>query len=423
LFSNARAEEETRLRVVIAESQFVGHYFTYVRRVLEAVREIATDITLLVSPEGLRSAEFETNIRPILKSENVIDSLRRPRGSVLKGTWDMVRLVRDAVRTTKADHLFMTTADNIAQAVGMASLGCYRPFPRSVQSEGLLTKLSFTYANADRKIPYPLIKAGLEHSPWTRLHVIDLLAYQWLKNNAPRLAARFSLIPDPVETFTQLSKQEARLQLSLPEDGRYLVCPGILNYRKGIGALIEAFLSSKTSYTDRILLAGPIEPEIQLLLADPRCVDLIRQQRLIVVGKYLSAEELGQVICAGDITVCPYPQQCHPSSIAIKSLACNRPVLGANSFWLGTMIPAFSMGWNAPVNDTLRFGGMIGRALNESAGWERLGIAKRLVDFQSISRFKDCWVEGLRVRNGFASSDLHSEGESIIADAGLSDYK
>jgi len=410
------------MHVVIAEAQFIGHYYTYVRRVLEAVRGLDCRVSLLVSPEGLKSKEFATNLAPALQGENVSDCLRMPRMGMLRGTMDMIRVVRDAVKSTRADHLLVPSADNVAQAVGLASLGFYRPFPSRVQAEGLMTKLSFVYPGAERTIPHQLIMAGLRRSPWTRLHTIDLLAYQWLRNNAPKLAEQFSLIPDPVEEFAQLTKQEARRKLGLPEDGRCLVCPGILIYRKGVGLLLEAFLAAKTRPTDRILLAGPVGDDVAATLRDSRYEQLVRDRRVLVVDRYLDVEGMGQAFCAGDVTVCPYPQQWHPSSIAIKSLACNRPVLGADSFWLGSMIPAFEMGWTVPVHDPQVFSRTIELALEESAGWKRSDAAGRLVRFQSVERFQECWLAGLKERLGLEPVKFADDGNEIIAAAGLANY-
>lgn len=410
------------MRVVIAEAQYIGHYYTYVRRVLESVRDLAQDVTLLVSPEGLKSREFETNLRPFLGGVEVRDSLRMPRGGMFRGAGDMVRLVRDAVRSTRADHLLVPSADNVAQAVGIASLVAWRPFRPPVQAEGLLTKLSFVYPEAERTIPSPLIVRGLLRSPWTRLHTIDLLAWVWLKNRAPRLAERFSVIPDPVEDFAVLTHREARRALGIPEDGRYLVCPGILIYRKGVGLLLEAFLAARTEASDRILLAGPVGDDVAATLRDPRFAPLVRDQRVVVVDRYLNVEEMGQAFCAGDVTVCPYPQQWHPSSIAIKSLACHRPILGADSFWLGQMIPAFGMGWTVPVHDPPVFSQGIETALAGAAAWRRSEAAGELVAWQSVENFRNCWSEGLRSRLGLASRPVTGDIGQLVRSVGLDRY-
>lgn len=411
------------MRVAIAEPRFIGHYYTYVRQVVLAIREVGCEATLALSPEGIRSREYAINLEPYLEGEKILPVLSRPNRGGIRGAMDFVRIARDAVSISDAAHLLVPSGDGIAQAIGTASLVGYRPYGQEVSSEALLTKLSLAYSGATRHYPTWLMRAGLQRSPWSRLHLIDILAYQWLRNRAPGLARRVRMIPDPVEPVEVVSKEVARKKVGLPVEGRYLVCPGILIKRKGIGLLLKAFLGSRGRATDRILLAGPVGPDVASTLEQPECVQLIEEKRLIVMNEYLDTERLGTVICAGDVTVCPYPEQPHPSSIAVKSIACHRPVLGANSFWLGTMIPAFGMGWTVPVHDAEEFCRVIPRVLDEAHAWRRTGLADRLVAYQTAERFRDCWASGIKERMGIATvNDDQDVIDSLIRDAGLESF-
>lgn len=391
------------MHVVIAEQQHIGHYYTYARRIIEAAKELTKDVTLLVTPEGLQSAEFKTNLSASLDGVNVRDSLQVPRPGMVASSWDRVRAVQRAVAECRPDMLYVPTGDQVAEAVGLVHLAGWNVLPRRVAGECLMTRLTFTYPGARRTVPAELVLRALRRSAWSRIHIIDLLAYDWLRQNTPELAERFSVIPDPVEKFAQLSRTEARRNLGVPENGRYLVCPGILVARKGIDLLIEAFRMAKLSSQDRILLAGPVGPDVREILERGSYKELIANQRVLVVDRYLNAEELGCVLSAADIVCCPYPQQWHPSSIAVKALACNRPVLGADSFWLGRMIPRFEMGWTVDVHDPAAFSTALPRVLDASEQWTLSEAGRRLVEFQSIEQFKNCWMQGLRQKLGLPS--------------------
>jgi hypothetical protein len=411
------------MRIAIVEPRFSGHYFTYVRPILEALRGVASDVTLLLSPEGLQSREFGVHLKPFLGKEKVDAALTFPSKRGIRGGLDLLKLARLSAEVSGAEHLLVPSADGVAQAVGVASLLGYRPYGYAVSGEALLTKIGFTYSGGTRRYPAWLMSAALQRSPWTRLHLIDILAYQWLRNRAPGLARRVRMIPDPVEPVEVVSKEVARKKLGVAVEGRYLVCPGILIKRKGVGLLLKAFLGSRLGATDCILLAGPVGSDVASTLEQPECVQLIKEKRLIVLDEYLDTERLGMVICAGDVTVCPYPEQPHPSSIAVKSIACHRPVLGANSFWLGTMIPAFGMGWTVPVHDAEEFCRVIPRVLDEAHAWRRTGLADRLVAYQTTERFRDCWASGIKERMGIATvNDDQDVIDSLIRDAGLESY-
>ena len=54
-------------------------------------------------------------------------------------------------------------------------------------------------------------------------------------------AARFGLIPEPVEEGTAIDRDEARRRLAIPSGGRYVAMVGTLEPRKGIEELLAAF--------------------------------------------------------------------------------------------------------------------------------------------------------------------------------------
>jgi glycosyltransferase involved in cell wall biosynthesis len=402
------------MRVVIAEQLHEGHYYTYARRVIEAVKELTNDITLLVTPGGLRSDEFKANLASVVDGINVKECLSPLQPGIVQASLSRVNVVRKAVKEGRPDVLYISTGDGVAEAVGLASLVGYEAVPRHVHSECLMTRLTFTYPDAIRSVPVPLVLAGLRRSPWRRIHLIDLLAYDWLRRNQPDLATRFRVIPDPVERFSRMPREDARRSFGLPEDGRFLVCPGILVGRKGINFLIEAFRGASTRASDRIVLAGPVGPDVRELLARPEYASLIAQQRVIVIDRYLNSEELGRVLCAADIVCCPYPHQWHPSSIAVKALACNRPVLGADSYWLGKMIPMFNMGWTVRVHDPEAFSALIPKALDSAAHWKLSEAARRLVQFQSVEQFKASWMIGLREKLGLPQTNTGHSWEWVV---------
>ena len=411
-------------RVVIAEPAHDGHKYTYVKLLVEAVTSLTRDVVLLLSPEGMQSAEFRTNLESLVGGMDVRPVLRNPRPGMLKAAADGVSNVRRAVREANPDVLYFPTADGLAEAVGFARMAGLSPLPRGVHAECLMTRLTFAYPGdeARRMVPVPAVLAALRNSPWETIHLIDLLAYEWVQRHGGPLKRRFRVAPDPVEQYPPLTRAEARRRLDIPEDGRYLVCPGILIARKGIDRLVEAFRTADLRQEDRLLLAGPVGPEIRELLQGEECSRLMSARRLLVIDRYLSGEEMACVMSAGDVVCCPYPWQPHPSSISVKALGCGRPVLGADNCWLGYMIPRFEMGWTVGVNDAAAFAVIVRRCLDEAPQWQPSEAARRLVEFQSADNFKACWSDGVRRLMGMPSLSRHGTwdwvNEALQADAG-----
>jgi glycosyltransferase involved in cell wall biosynthesis len=397
------------MRILIPERAHVGHYYTYVRYLIEALRSIDIEIVLAVTPEGLRSAEFQTHLSAVVQGVDVRPILRvEPMGYASQVVYTIANL-RGVIEDIRPDSIYVPTADGIAQSVGLAQMVGMSPIHRRGHSECLINRLSFTYpqyGSSWKTIALSL--AALRNSPWSTIHVTDVLAYEWIRLHDRPLARRLRLIPDPVERFEPVSREQARRALGICESGRYFVCAGVIDFRKGISTLVKAFRCADLAPADRLLLAGPVSREALALLEAEEYATLRRSGRLVVIDRVLSSTDFFHAVAAADVVCCTYPRQPHPVSVAVKALAYGRPVLGADHFWIGKMVSAFGMGWTVAVDNDAAMAGILPRCLDESAAWKRTEACRRLVEFSSVEDFRGCWVRSLRKRLGMAAqTDLH----------------
>ncbi|HWE02709.1 MAG TPA: hypothetical protein VG326_09895 [Tepidisphaeraceae bacterium] len=389
------------MRVLIAEQAHVGHYYTYVRYLLQAIRAVGAEVVLAVTPQGLASEEFRVHLSGSIDGVEIRPILSPVRFGA-RGIAAAIHNLRRACIELKPDVLYIPSGDWIGQSAGLARMAGFSPVPRHIHSEILINRLSFTYPQYRT---HPLIRrlslAALRNSPWNTIHLTDILAFDWLRSLSDGVNPRFVFTPDPIEQFPLLTHAEARGSLRIPEDGRYVVCAGVIDGRKGIGPLLGAFNSAAIAPTDRLLLAGPLADDVRPLLQSPAGRALIESGRLLIIDRVLSTAEISTVTSAADVIACAYPQQPHPVSMAIRALSRHRPILGSDNYWLGQMIPRFAMGWTVDVADADAFAAMIPRALDGSAQWIRGDPARRLVESASIENFKASWISGLRARMKF----------------------
>jgi glycosyltransferase involved in cell wall biosynthesis len=388
---------EIAMRVLIAEQAHVGHYYTYVRYLLQAVRPLRAEVVLAVTPEGRASEEFQIHLSESVEGVEIRPILHPVRIGA-RGIIAAVLNLRRVCNEVRPDVLYIPSGDWIGQSAGLARMAGLSPVPRHIHSECLINRLSFTYPEYGKSaLVQSLSLAALRNSPWTKIHLTDTLAFDWLQRSVGA-NPRYTLTPDPIEEFPPLTHAQARQILKIPEDGRYLVCAGVLDSRKGIGPLLAAFSSAALSSADRLLLAGPLAPDVRQLLDSPASAALINSDRLLIIDRVLSTAEISTVTSAGNVIACAYPKQPHPVSMAIRALSRNRPIIGSDNYWLGRMVPKYHMGWTVNVADAEAFAAIIPHALDASSDWTRSEPAGELVKFASVENFKACWVAGLRAR-------------------------
>jgi glycosyltransferase involved in cell wall biosynthesis len=272
-----------------------------------------------------------------------------------------------------------------------------------METEVLFLRGGFTYPTRSlrRRLVVGLTPTCIRMGPWNWIHHINPDDIAVLGRQSPRMAACCSLMPDPVEPPSTLSRSEARRKFNLPEDGRYIGCAGAIDRRKGIDVLVCAFrdAASRMAPNDRLLLAGPFDPSIKRFL-DQELARELASERVLVLDRHLSVTEMNDVIAALDVVCTPYPHHVHSASIVIRAASHGRYVLGNAIGWMKNTIERFHLGECCDVLDAKAFANAIPASLEAASEFHVSESAQRFARFHSSENFRITWAARLRERLG-----------------------
>jgi glycosyltransferase involved in cell wall biosynthesis len=406
------------MRVVIYEPDPTGHHFAYVSHVVEPLADLASEVILLTSPKAAASREFEQHLRPHAKRFSIDTVPERPHKRSAASLWKKFAELRQAVNRLRPDHLYVAYGDYLVHVSALDRM-LRRSWPESTQCEVLLLRGGFQYPPqnlTNRLLNY--ISPGLvRRGPWNWIHHLNPDDLQVLKGNDGNCADRFSLMPDPVDPPSPLSKRAARRAMGVPEDGRYVGCAGVINRPKGADRLIGAFRAAQADLQsdDRLLLAGPLEEGFRSDVAREYADDISRG-RIVMIDRLLSGHEIGTAVAAMDVVSTPYPWHLHSSNIVIRAAAGSRPVIGNSIGWMNRTIPQFDLGAVCDVNDQDAFRRTLVTTLNQSAGYQLTPAAQRFVEFHSAENFARQWTKRLRQRIGLPADEMLISWDDVIDD-------
>ena len=314
------------MRVLIFEHGIFGHYLAYARRLIDAAIPLADEV-VLAAQQGLEtSQEFQTHIQPILKDITLDASYPPITGGAWSNALRRPLMLRQAVSKHNPNILWVPFADGITQVAGLYRLFGLRLWPSSVRAIGLVMRGNYAYPQSSRlasvrsQLGYHLTRL----SPWTNLFCIDPLQYDYILRRGGSLARRAVAMPDPVpKEDGAMSRVQARKFLSLEPSGRYVGCFGMLDERKGVGLLLNAFRDACPKPDDRLLLMGKASEGVR---------DMVRMQfsndtksgRIVLIDRYVSNEELSAGLAASDLVCTPYPRHIGSASIVIRAAAAGR---------------------------------------------------------------------------------------------------
>ena len=253
-----------RYRVLLFEPGYTGHRLAYVKHILDALADLPIEVTLVLDKNAPFSEEFNVQLSDVPDQVTVEPTVYLPPGkSSTAHAIAKYEVLVKAIRSHRPDHLYVPYADGLSQVMGLRRLSLFAGLPRGLFSECLMMRGSFAYEQERSfvaKFRDRLAILALIAAPWQTAFHIDPMVYGYLRRRSRSLRARLQLAPDPIEPLPELTKNEARSYLEIPREGRYVVFSGRADERKGADLLIRAFARADLQETDRLLLAGKIQP-------------------------------------------------------------------------------------------------------------------------------------------------------------------
>lgn len=392
------------MRVVFYEPQHTGHHFAYLAHAIPAVADLGCDTWLLTTKAAASSGEFQRHLGPHADRMTVdfVSGEYRSGKSALAARRRLADLAR-AVRRVEPDHLYVAYGDGLVQVAGLAGLAGFIPWSANTATEVVLLRGGYKYRerNLAARLRARISPHLIRHGPWDRIHHLNPDDLQVLQNLGGEFGQRCRLMPDPVEGPPATTKAEARRALGIPEDGRYIGCAGMVDRRKGIDLLIAAFQAARGRLRadDRLLLAGPMAPEIRTLV-EREAAHAVPMDQLVVVDRVLAPAEINLAVVAMDVVCTPYPLHLHSASIVIRAAAAERPVLASAIGWMERTVRRFQLGNTCCVLDGGAFSDGVVAALEASAEYVPTEAARRFAAFHRAPNFVAHWTSRIRERMG-----------------------
>jgi glycosyltransferase involved in cell wall biosynthesis len=391
------------MRVVVYEPDPTGHHLAYVSRVVEPLASLASELILLTSQWAADSPQFAQHRGRFSTHLTVDTGIGDPaRRLAIRPLMRQFASLRRAAKRLRPDHLYVASGDYFIEMAALHEMAG-RCWPDATEAEVLLLRGGYQYpaSRLARRMRRRVSPWLLRRGPWNRIHHINPDDLEVIRGNDVGTTGRFSLMPDPVEPPSQLTKGEARRLMNVPEDGRYIGCVGGINRAKGVDRLISAFRAARADLQsgDRLLLAGPIDEELRSFISSG-CGDDLASGRLVIIDRLLSSDEIATAVAATDVVATPYPWHVHSSSIVIRAAAGGRPVVGNFIGWMKRTIPQFQLGAVCDVGNEVALRRTLVRTLDESGGYQLTSAARRFVAFHSAENFARHWIKRLRQRVG-----------------------
>jgi glycosyltransferase involved in cell wall biosynthesis len=407
------------MRVLVFEPQYRGHNLAYVHLLAARLLELGCEVDWLTSRAAFDSVERQRHLadlpglRPVVY-EGFQD---RPQSLGIRvngyhGARSLLAGLEYGLKQSRPDHLYIPFGNPVAHWLGLPNR--VSRMLKQFGTEAELVLLFGRYAYAHRGWRAVLKQrwalSMLQRGPWARIHHIVPHAVQVMSAFSPALAAKVRGLPDPVERApAALDKVAARQLLGVPVDGQYVVLSGLIERRKGVRELLEAFERALPLLTDntRLLLAGQATEEVRGWLQG-RFAPLVARGRVLGIDRHLSNLELWASCFAADLVCTPYPNHQYSASIVIRAAAAGVPVLANAMGWMEHVVKTYQLGSTCNTRDPDQFPLALLEALEHAQRHQTTPASRRFVEYNSAENFQDQLTARLVERMGEAPTSSNS---------------
>ena len=329
-------------RIGLLVFSWYGHYTHYARLLLEALQPYGS-VTIIGPKAALTSKEFTCSFKDVktsLKFEFI--ELKEAQA------------VCHFVRTGKYDMLFSNELDVYWLKLLPYLLWMKMTGQMKTQICGILISCAFAYPE-NRFFSYKSFRCfflkNIAPIIYKRIFIIDEIAFKMLQleNNKT-----FHLLEDPVETPPTLSQDELRKKIGWNLHDRILLVIGVIIPVKRIDLLLHAFLSSKPSVNQKLIIAGSF---IKGLYDDFSviCQSSDYRENVVLEDRWLTDDEITTYISAADYIAVTYPNHFSNASILFRAMKAGKMTLLSNQGWIGRYSTIHKCGLACPVESAEDF--------------------------------------------------------------------
>jgi glycosyltransferase involved in cell wall biosynthesis len=395
------------VRVLVFEQWLGGHYFNYLELLVPRLAELADEVIVAMTRAAIDSERFKTQLGAVAALPRVRFEASVPRADPALPWRERMQLLlnlKAAVAEARPDYLLVPSAD--AQTLAMGAFGHVgiSILPRELPSEATFHNgYGPAIRNRKQAVKELIYRAGYSGCTWSHLNFVNFLYFEHAARERRSWIDRARLVADPVPRAPRLDRVAARRLLGIPEQGRYLGLLGGLDQRKALPELLAAFRAAALGAQDRLLLGGRLDDGFRRLI-DSDYQDLVRSDRLVLIDRFLTDDELLQGFGALDLVCATYRDFPGLASLMLKGLAAGRPVLAQNFGWSEALINRFAIGHTVDIYQIQEFAKTLRTALEVSGDYVETEAVRRLLSFHEPANFTATMSEHLRCLTGKAAT-------------------
>ncbi len=328
------------MNILIIEPEINGHHIVmYVRFLVRGFVKKNINFSILTSKKIKKHKSYN-----ILKKEKkkinfyFLDDLEYPKNkdpfSLLYFQISNYLKIKKGFefvdRKEKFDYIFLTTIDHIDKVVPFfgSPFGDKKFSSIILNPKNHLNEYNLAHYNFKKFIYDFNIKKILKINSFENLYSNDPLFVKYIKKKYINYSKKIHYFEEPVELTYLKNDRIAKKDLNYSSKDFLVLIYGAIKNSKSITELIQILRNKYLRKNIKVLLCGVQTQEIKDFLKKKYCLNLIKENKLKVLNKFLNLREEGKVFSASDLVWIVYKNGSFGSSgVLFLAKKAKKPIL------------------------------------------------------------------------------------------------
>jgi len=392
------------MKIQIIEAFKGGHHTNYIDALLPTLRQALSNGDVSEVLITISKAHYDLMVNAGIAIDESCNIQYLPTfpninpNPNLQERLQLFKAMMHSIATVKPDAIIMLSADYDVMINAIFSQ--QRNKHRKGHSVGVFhygyptnTKLSVV-----ERIKQYIYDVSWRHASWDQMLMVNPVVFEELVNKKDVFSKKISLLPDPMPSNLPIAKVEARKKLGIPHDGIYLGFVGMMDKRKALPELLSAFNHDQLFSKSRLLLAGEMDKAYIDLMRN-KYQHLIDTQKIIIINRHLSKEDLHLGYSAIDvITVLQY-RRFNLSANLLKAVSYDKPIVADDCGYTGMMTKRFQLGYLCHVNDQASISKAMLQAVEEVKEFKPSPQSQRLKLYHDPSNYANTIMSSININH------------------------
>ena len=352
------------MNILIVEPEINGHHIVmYVRFLIRGLIKKNINFSILTSKKIKEHKSLD-----ILREEKkkikfyFLDDLEYPKKKnpisllffQISNYFKIKKGFETINKKEKFDYIFLTTLDHIDKVVPFFG----SPFGKNkfssiiLNPKNHLNKYKLAQFNFKKFIYDFNIKKILKLNYLENLFSNDPLFVQYIKTKYINHSKKIHYFEEPVELNYLKKDNTAKKELKFNSKDFVILIYGAIKNSKSVTDLIQILQKKNLKKNIKVLLCGVQTNEIKDFLKQKKCINLIRENKLKIINKFLNLREEGRVFSASDLVWIVYKEGSFGSSgVLFLAKKSKKPIITSKSgipYWFNKR---FMLGPSIDINN------------------------------------------------------------------------